>query len=310
VMPAVSYDDPDQSHFTSRHYWEVGALDPNGRTGWLGRLLDVIGTQDNPLQGLSMDGHLSPALAPAKVPVAAVNGAQYDLWTPDVWGPPEDVLYDAVTQIGNAHAGSSDPQLAMAGAVTSQAMEVRSQLLPFADGNLSSPVSYPDGGSEDFPKYMAGLAAMLDAGLPIRCVGVNAPGMYDTHENQPQELTNDLKLTSDTLLAFQRDLESRGLADRVVTLVWSEFGRRPEQNASDGTDHGAAGVGFVIGKPVKGQMIGEYPGLGTLDEDDNLRFTTDFRSVYCALLEQWFGQDPAAILPDAAKFSSPPTVIG
>ncbi len=85
-MPAVSYVDPDQSHFTSRHYWEVGALDPNGRTGWLGRLLDAIGTPDNPLQGLSLDGSLSPALASAKVPVAAVDGPRYDLWAPGVWG--------------------------------------------------------------------------------------------------------------------------------------------------------------------------------------------------------------------------------
>jgi uncharacterized protein (DUF1501 family) len=309
VMPAVSYDDPDQSHFTSRHYWEVGALDPKGQTGWLGRLLDVIGTADNPLQGVSLDGYLSPALAPAKVPVAAVDGARYDLWAPDVWGPAEELLYGTVSKIGKAHAAGSDPQLAHAGAIANQAMEVRSKLLPFADGEITSPVSYPDGGDSSFPDYMAALAAMLDAGLPIRCAGINAPSSYDTHEDQPQVLTDGLKLTADSLLAFQRDLEARGLDGRVVTLVWSEFGRRPEQNASNGTDHGAAGVGCVIGKPVKGQMIGEYPGLGTLDEDDNLRFTTDFRAVYASLLEQWFDQDAAAILPNASSFARP-TVIG
>ena len=72
--PAVGYTSPDQSHFTSRHYWEVGALQPNEITGWMGRLLDAIGTPDNPLQGLSLDGSLSPALATGSLPVAAIDG--------------------------------------------------------------------------------------------------------------------------------------------------------------------------------------------------------------------------------------------
>jgi uncharacterized protein (DUF1501 family) len=309
VMPAVSYNDPNQSHFTSRHYWEVGALDPNGQTGWLGRLLDVIGTPDNPLQGLSMDGSLSPALAPAKVPVAAVDGASFDLWAPGVWGDVESLMFDAVDRIGTAQKSGEDPQLIQAGGVAAQAMSVRRSLKAFSDDGIHPPVAYPDGGDESFPDYMAALAEFLDAGLPIRCVALNAPGSYDTHEQEKNDLANGLKLTSDTLAAFQADLEARGLADRVITLLWSEFGRRPEQNDSDGTDHGAAGVGFVIGKPVKGQMIGEFPGLAQLDDDDNLRYTTDFRSVYCSILEQWFGMDSAQFIPGASGFTKP-VVIG
>jgi uncharacterized protein (DUF1501 family) len=309
VMPAVSYDDPNQSHFTSRHYWEVGALDPGGQTGWLGRLLDVIGTADNPLQGLSLDGRLSPALASQSVPVAAVDGSRYDIWAPGVWGDVEELMYDAVANVGASHAGGADPQLAGAGNAASQAMSVRSQLKPFdTDDGVHSPVTYPSS-NESFPRNMAALAAFLGAGLPIRCAAMNAPGSYDTHENEPQELTDGLKLTADTLAAFQADIESRGLGNRVITLVWSEFGRRPEQNDSDGTDHGAAGVGFVIGAPVKGQMIGEFPGLAQLDADDNLRFTTDFRSVYCSILEQWFSQDAAQLIPNAASLARP-VVIG
>jgi uncharacterized protein (DUF1501 family) len=305
VMPAVSYDDPNQSHFTSRHYWEVGALEPNGTTGWLGRLLDRIGAPDNPIQGVSLDGQLSPALAPANVPVATVDGASYDVWAPGVWGDVEDLLYDGTARLGAAHADASDASIATAGAVAAQSMEVRRELLPFGDGGFTSPVPYPDGGDEQFPKYMAALAAMLAAGLPIHCAALNAPGSYDTHENEPGDLQSGLQLTADTLLAFQRDLEARGLAGRVVTLLWSEFGRRPEENGSSGTDHGAGGVGFVIGSPVNGKLLGEFPGLDKLDADDNLRFTIDFRSVYCSLLEQWFGQDAAAIIPGAASFPRP-----
>ena len=77
----------------------------------------------------------------------------------------------------------------------------------------------------------------------------------------------------------------------MLVQVWSEFGRRAEENGSDGTDHGAAGLGLLIGTRARGQMVGEFPGLDRLDEDGNLRATTDFRGVYCALLEQWLGND-------------------
>jgi uncharacterized protein (DUF1501 family) len=301
VLPAVGYTDPDQSHFTSRHYWEVGALQPHANSGWMGRLLDATGTQDNPLQGLSLDGRLSPAIASTNVPVAAVDGPTYDLWGPGVWGDVETLMFDSFARLGNAGQGA-DPWLARAGGVAAQAMRLREQLSPFEEGeSLGTPVPYPVNEDEDFPSSMAALAAMLAAGLPLRCVAVSAPGDYDTHDSQPQDLADNLKLTADTLLAFQRDLEARGLADRVLTLVWSEFGRRVEQNASDGTDHGAAGCGFVIGSGVRGQMIGEFPGLDQLDPDGNLRATSDFRALYASLIEQWFGFDAAAVIPDAGS---------
>jgi uncharacterized protein (DUF1501 family) len=91
----------------------------------------------------------------------------------------------------------------------------------------------------------------------------------------------------------------------VLVLVWSEFGRRVEQNGSNGTDHGAAGVGLLMGSRVRGQMLGEFPGLAAsgLDGQGNLRATFDYRSLYCSLLEQWFATDAAAIIPDAASFA-------
>jgi uncharacterized protein (DUF1501 family) len=146
---------------------------------------------------------------------------------------------------------------------------------------------------------------MLGAGLPVRVVALTAPGMYDTHDDQPQELANGLKLTAESLLAFQRDLEARGLADRVLVHVWSEFGRRVKENGSNGTDHGAAGAGFVIGTRASGRMIGEFPGLATLDRDGNLRATSDYRGLYSALLEEWLGADAEAIIPGARGFPRP-----
>jgi uncharacterized protein (DUF1501 family) len=92
----------------------------------------------------------------------------------------------------------------------------------------------------------------------------------------------------------------------VLVHVWSEFGRRGKENGSLGTDHGAAGIGFLIGTRVRGGMIGEFPGLASgLDADGNLRPTADFRGVYAAILEQWFGFDAARVIPGAASFTRP-----
>ena len=189
---------------------------------------------------------------------------------------------------------------------------LRAQLAPLRDGRRQAgrsrrPVAYPASEESDFPERLAALAAMLAAGLPLRCVAITAPGDYDTHANQVEVLGEPLKLTCDALAAFQRDLEARGLADRVLVHVWSEFGRRAEENA-EGTDHGAAGLGLLIGTRAAGRMVGEFPGLDTLDEHGNLRATSDFRGVYAGLLEQWLGTDAAGIVPDAGRVARPQLV--
>ena len=268
VMPGVGYSGPDQSHFTSRHFWEVGATSEQLRTGWLGRYLDRSGSPDNPLQGLSLDWRLQPSLATARMPVASIDGPdEYGFWARNVWGEVETRMLDAIGALG-ALPTNGDDALEQATSAARQSARLREQLLPFTpkDGKprYTSPVAYPKS-DDEFPRRLAGLAAMLGAGLPVRVVALSAPGMYDTHDDQPQELTDGLRLTADSLLAFQRDLEARGLADRVLVHVWSEFGRRAKENGSNGTDHGAAGAGFLVGSRVNGTMIGEFPGLAKLD---------------------------------------------
>jgi uncharacterized protein (DUF1501 family) len=300
VMPAIGYTNADQSHFTSRHYWEVGATSTALRTGWLGRYLDRVGTMDNPLQGLSLDDTLAPALATGRVPVASIDGPdQYDFWSKSVWGEVETRMLNAV----GTFTGGGDPALAQAAGAQAQVAQLRNQLLPFqGDNGITSPVAYPKT-NDAFPRRLAGLAAMLAAGLPLRVVALTAPGHYDTHSDQASSLTQGLQLTADSLLAFQRDLEARGVADRVLVHVWSEFGRRGKENGCGGTDHGAAGVGFLVGTRAKGQMVGEFPGLANgLDDDGNVKATADFRGVYASLLEQWLGLDASAVIPDAASF--------
>ena len=301
VIPAVGYADANQSHFTSRHYWEVGEVNPFGRIGWLGRYLDKHGVNDNPLQGLSLDGNLAPALATTDKPVAAVSSPEYfSLGARDVW---DATIRTRLVEGLSAQGGlaTSDPELAAARRAATQTVGLGAQLkdLQGTDAPWQTAITYPS--ENGFARRLAVLAEMLEMGLPLKVVALDANGGYDTHDNQNGSLPGDLDEFSRSLAAFQADLEARGLADRVLINVWSEFGRRPEENGS-GTDHGAAGLSMVIGTKAKGTMVKEFPGLATLDEDDNLRHTTDFRSVYCSLLEQWLNVDATGIIPKASTF--------
>ncbi|HZO97562.1 MAG TPA: DUF1501 domain-containing protein [Gaiellaceae bacterium] len=303
VFPAIGYSHPDQSHFTSRHYWEVGALDAREGTGWLGRLLDAIGDDENAMQGLSLDSSLLPSLATARVPVATLTDpGDYGFWSRNVWDVPAKLLPDAIGSLSGL-VDEQEPFLAHASRTAGQAARLHRQLGRFVgeDGRAryESKAKYPDG---EFARRLAGLAALLHAGFPIRAVALQAPGEYDTHSDEGGPLANGAKEVAEALAAFQQDLELRGLGRRVATLLWSEFGRRAAQNDTNGTDHGAAGVAFLLGENVRHRMVGEFPGLARgLDRDGNLRETVDFRAVYASLLEEWFHVDAARILPDARK---------
>jgi uncharacterized protein (DUF1501 family) len=310
VFPAIGYDPPDESHFTSRHYWEVGALDVNARSGWMGRLLDLTGDAGNPLQGLSLDYSLAPALATTKMPVAAVSSpSDYTLWAYGLGEPLTGRALATYGQLGGLAAPSA--AYAQARAASLDTSIILAEVAPFASSEgkpgFTSPVTYPTSGGQ-FPERLAALAAMLAGGLPIKCASLNAVGGYDTHSDEANTLTTNLAETVESVLAFQRDLEARKLDNRVLIELWSEFGRRPQENGS-GTDHGAAGVAFLIGTRAAGKMVGEFPGLAKLDENENLVNTSDFRAMYSGLLEQWFQIEAAAVIPGAGSFGAVPKLV-
>lgn len=301
AFPAIGYDHPDQSHFTSRHYYEIGELSIGFRTGWLGRYIDSVGDEENPLQGLSMDGALSPMIATANKPVAAIDSVDgYDLWSA-VSDPVRAEMYKSFARFGALPSDSKG--MSQVRRATSQTDKLRQDL--GGVGDPASTIDYPD---TNFAHKLEGLASYISVGLPMRAVTIRAAGGYDTHAGQAEDLDRNLRETCEGVLAFQRDLEARGLDDRVMVEMWSEFGRRPEENGSAGTDHGAAGCAFVIGSKAKGEMVGEFPGLGKLDQNSNLRVTSDFRGMYCALLEQWLGHDAGPIIPGASGFVQPTLV--
>ncbi|MEW6582670.1 MAG: DUF1501 domain-containing protein [Actinomycetota bacterium] len=295
VLPSVDFANPDQSHFNSAAYWRTGVVGATlDRSGWLGRTLDALGTRDNPLQGISASWSLDPVLISRGAPVATVRDpGDFSFWIPGVWG---DEGFTSAYRTAS-RAGATPARAAAAGAYRNAfAMVDRLRPLRTDEDHPAPPVPepYPD---TDLGGTLRNLARMLGAGFGTRVAAVSQGGGYDTHDDQPQAHAELLKDLGDSLAAFQADLAARGLSRRVLTLVWSEFGRRPEDNDSNGSDHGAGGLVLVVGDRANGGIRSEFPGLGRLDEDDNLLVSTEFRTVYASLLESWMGVEAARVLP-------------
>jgi uncharacterized protein (DUF1501 family) len=164
-----------------------------------------------------------------------------------------------------------------------------------------SVVPYPQG---QLAASLSLIARMIAGGLPTR-VYYASQGGYDTHAGQSNAHDRLMGQLSDALAAFVSDLKQQGNFDRVLLMTFSEFGRRLAENANDGTDHGAAAPMFVIGGKVKPGLFGKYSSLSDLDHGD-LKFNTDFRSVYGTVLEHWLGTPSQVVL--GRKFSNLPII--
>ncbi|MEM6756922.1 MAG: DUF1501 domain-containing protein, partial [Planctomycetota bacterium] len=151
----------------------------------------------------------------------------------------------------------------------------------------------------NFPRHglarqLRSVATMIRAELPTRVYYVTMGG-FDTHANQQGRHNQLMRQFAESIAAFQAELDATGHADRVLTVAFSEFGRRVAQNASAGTDHGAAGPVFVFGPNIKDRLIGSHPSLTDLDRGD-LKYKIDFRQVYAELLDNWLQLDANAAL--------------
>jgi uncharacterized protein (DUF1501 family) len=294
VLPSVDFADADQSHFNSAAYWRRGIVGPSFETtGWLGRTLDTVGVTDNPLQGISVSWSPDSVLASRRAPTATVyDPSGFDFSIQGVWS-------DGFTRPYRQAASGATPSAALAAARSAyeNAFRVQDALAPLRvdDDHPLPPVpaEYPD---SDLGNGLRNLARMLGAGFGTRIAALSTGG-FDTHDEQPEDHKDLLTDLGDSLWAWQADLAARGLSGRVLTLVWSEFGRRPEDNDSQGTDHGAGGLVMVVGDRANGGIRSEFPGLARLDEDENLLVTTEFRTVYASLLEGWLGVEAARVLP-------------
>ncbi len=300
-LPGIDYPDPNLSHFHSRHFWETGLIHDGASPGWLGRWLDANGNRDNPLQGMSLGHELSPVLRSRSAPVSsATSPSNAGFWIRGTWGATFEETMTTWTALARASGGGPGMRAARHAALL--AKQVGDLLGPYAEKDgadpLASSVVYP--ADSRFGDRLRTLAGLLATPLGIRVATIEAPGDFDTHDDQRNTLNRTLPEISQALGAFQADLEARGVADRVLTFVWSEFGRRPHDNRS-GTDHGAGGLAWVQGTRARSGVLSEYPSLRSFDEHDNLKVTLDFRAVYASLVEQWLGTDAGAVLPNAGS---------
>ena len=239
VIPAIGYDDPNQSHFTSRHYWEVGEVNPGGRWGWLGRYLDRHGAADNPLQGLSL-GCTSRRRWPRTTCRSRPSSApeDYDFWTPGVWDDRcRTTMLDAFGDLGRP---GHERRRARAGAPGAPRPTARAARPARAASRAASrrPPAWPTrtatspGGCARWPRCSAaGCRCASSRSTPRRLRHAREPGR--TPARRPARDRRSLP-------AFQADLEARGIADRVLVHVWSEFGRRPRRTARAPTTARAA----------------------------------------------------------------------
>ena len=292
VFPAADYQPPDLSHFDSRDYWFAGALEQL-ETGWLGRWLDSFGSSSNPLQAITLGSTLSKQIRTSSAPVCAISSLSSTAF--QIQGTSVDANLQ-VANLASVPFDAANVALGRSRSIYGETVEVSNRLSGLNPGPPGT--GYPT----DPSGLVANLqlaATLLGAGLGTRVITIDW-GSFDTHGDQITTQDPQLAVLSSALAAFKNDLIGRGIEQKVVTLVFSEFGRRIASNDSAGTDHGAGGLVLVSGSSVNGGQAGEYPGVAPNEQDPNgdLVPITDFRTVYQALISEWLGGDPTAILPD------------
>ena len=186
---------------------------------------------------------------------------------------------------------TSNPTLEFLAATAQNATE-SSDFVRQASADYQTPVDYGIGGG--LGGNLRRVMSLIAAGMPTRLYYVTYAGnSFDTHVQQADLHSRLLMYTADAVHGFIEDLKRIGRADQVAVMIFTEFGRRVEENGSLGTDHGTATPMFIVGKPVQGGFYGQHPSLTDLD-DGNMKMTTDFRRVYATLIKEWLGYDDTA----------------
>ncbi|MDP6508307.1 MAG: DUF1501 domain-containing protein [Chloroflexota bacterium] len=292
IVQGVGYPNPNRSHFRSIEIWDTAQPDRIDDAGWLGRYLDHV-NPGSALYAINVGDTAAAVTRRTRQPVPSVP----DLDTFSFNVP--DVPLDAAAQLAAieriyAEAGTVTPQEEFLRGVAATAMQAASDLRTMGAG-FESAAEYPSGAFGDSLR----LVAQLIAGGSGTRVFTTTLGGFDTHSGQQPQHTRLLETLAVGIVALMNDLRDHRVAEDVVIATYSEFGRRPRQNGSDGTDHGTAAPLFVIGESVRGGMYGATPSLTDLDAEGDLRFTTDFRSVYATLLDRWLDAPSGLVLEDS-----------
>jgi uncharacterized protein (DUF1501 family) len=297
----TGYQNQSRSHFLGTDIWASASPGNPAGTGWVGRYLDTLPVPVDPLAGWNTTRDLPRVLMSSRVAVPAIpNPATYALASPNA-GTDATAGRAAAMRI-NSHVPVDRPDLAFVYANARAAMDTLDRVSEVAGYRAS--VTYPNSG--------LGQALRAAAGAMVRGVGTRVfyvtTGGFDTHAAQNPNAANGsyfnlMATLNDALLAFHNDLLNQGLLGDTLVLSFSEFGRRITENGSAGTDHGAASVMLALGGRVNGGLYGTAASLNTDAANPTLennagdvRFETDFRSVYARVIDNWLGADSQAIL--------------
>jgi uncharacterized protein (DUF1501 family) len=283
VINGCGYPGANRSHFRSMEIWHTASPSDPQPGGWLGHYLDhYMRGSGNPLAAVNIGADVPQALVAGGAPVASLTSVDNYGIRSDSYSPADAALKKKL--IADLNAARTDSP-----AMEFLAQQATDAIMAGDDLKKLSGLYKPDAKYPGSPLALSLLtiAQILSADLGTRIFYCQQGG-FDTHSNQPGYHAGQLTQLSDAIHAFHEDMTVKGLNDRVAVLVFSEFGRRVAQNGSYGTDHGAAGPVFLSGGKVKGGLHGAYPSLTDLDGGD-LKYTTDFRTIYAAILENWLG---------------------
>jgi len=309
IVQRAGYQNSSRSHFQGTDIWGTGDPANPAGLGWLGRYLGSIpGTMD-PLAGWNTSAATNRALMGLNVSVPSITDPRvYSFASPNVGAEAINERNSAI-RLASA-AGPNRPHLAF---VNTSAMDAFATLDRVASVvNYQSSVTYPNNG---FGSALRTVAGSMVKGIGTRVYWVQTGG-FDTHSGQGNAgagaYANLMGTVGDGILAFYNDLQNQGLLGNTLMLQFSEFGRRISENGSQGTDHGAAGMMMALGGPVRGGIYGTAANLNPTSDNPTLenaggdvKYETDFRSVYARVLDGWLGTDSTAILGGDFRAGAP-----
>ena len=298
VLMGIGYPEPNRSHFRSMDIWHTAEPFASSSEGWLGKTSKAIDPEGkNPITAVNFGRGLPRALAFPAVSVASVGALEsYGLYTGLSGSNDREILLDTVSRIYQPYSEESFVSLRLL--ETGRGMLDGADLLKQAPDQYKSNIEYP----EDNPiaQSLKGVAQVMSTDLGTR-IFYTQHGSFDTHT---KELVNHSLLwdqLSTAMENFVDDIQSMGKFNDTIIWIFSEFGRRIEDNG-DGTDHGSGGVAFLIGDSVKGGLYGEYPKLSKSDQlDGDVKYVIDYRDAYATILDDFLGVDSEWVLNNKFK---------
>ena len=289
IINNVGYPNPNRSHFRSTDIWQTASNSNQYlQSGWIGRYLDTYGK--SPYNAIELDESLSLAMKGEKMNGIATNDAKR------LFRTSQDPYFKKVIQHYNKeHLNEHNLGYLYKAMISAKSS---AKYIYETSKTVSSQQTYPQ---NPFGKQLKTTAEFINSGLQTS-VYYTSLGGFDTHANQSNIQTRLLKNYAESIEVFVKDLKVNNTFRDTLILTFSEFGRRVKQNAANGTDHGAANNVFIIGEDLKTQgLYNNLASLEDLDENGDLKFEIDFRTIYATVLNKWLQVDDKVVLNQLFK---------